>query len=115
MISAKLAYGDAPMIKAQDQETSPAKAVVEELESFRAAIHQALESYTARMDSEISRISEAVQEGSGRKVSGAKLRDLRDMLTILRHAEVKTDKGRRKDLKKIDSLIADLSMLIENW
>ncbi len=37
------------------------------------------------------------------------------MLMLLRNASLKTDKGRRKDLKKIDSLIADLTMLTENW
>lgn len=103
------------MMKVEDQEASPAKAVVEELEAFRAAVHHVLESYSSRLDGELSRIRETVQGENGRKISGAKLRDLRDMLTLLRHAEVKTDKGRRKDLKKIDGLVDDLAMLIENW
>ena len=44
-----------------------------------------------------------------------KIRDLRDMLTLLRHRQLKPDKGRRKDLKKIESVVDDLAMLIENW
>jgi hypothetical protein len=47
--------------------------------------------------------------------SGAKIRDLRDMLTMLNHRQVKADKGRRKDLKKMESIVKDLGMLIENW
>lgn len=102
-------------MKADDQEASPAKAVVEELETFRVAFHHVMETYAARIDGELSRISEAVKGANGQKIPGAKLRDLRDMLTVLRHAQVKADKGRRKDLKKIDSLVGDLAMLIENW
>ena len=37
------------------------------------------------------------------------------MLTLLRHRQIKADKGRRKDLKKIESVVNDLAMLIENW
>jgi t-SNARE complex subunit (syntaxin) len=34
---------------------------------------------------------------------------------LLRHRQLKPDKGRRKDLKKIESVVSDLTMLIENW
>jgi t-SNARE complex subunit (syntaxin) len=37
------------------------------------------------------------------------------MLTLLRNRQLKPDKGRRKDLKKIESVVNDLTMLIENW
>ena len=38
-----------------------------------------------------------------------KIRDLRDMLTLLRHRQLKPDKGRRKDLKKIESVVERFS------
>ena len=41
--------------------------------------------------------------------------DLRDMLTLLRTLEVKPEAGRRKDLKKIESLVEDLRLLSERW
>jgi len=50
-----------------------------------------------------------------KKVPPAKMRDLRDMLTLLRKFSIKPEKGRRKDLKKIDALVGDLTMLIEQW
>ena len=68
----------------------------------------------ARLDAEIERVSKAVETAVD-KASGAKIRDLRDMLTLLRHRQLKPDKGRRKDLKKIESVVNDLAMLIENW
>jgi hypothetical protein len=37
------------------------------------------------------------------------------MLTLCRTLELKPEKGRRKDLKKIDSLIGELLLMVKNW
>jgi len=37
------------------------------------------------------------------------------MLTLLRNAGVKPEKGRRKDLKKLDTISEDLAMMVQNW
>jgi uncharacterized protein YfkK (UPF0435 family) len=97
-------------------EASPMKAVAEELAHLRASFRETLEAYATRIDSEIAQVEEVIRAELGNeKISAAKLRDLRDMLTLLRHTRFKSEKGRRKDLKKIDSLVGDLAMLIENW
>ena len=86
------------------------------MKSLRVAVRSAVESYFARVDAQIVQMTEAVRrEAAKKKISPSRQRDLRDMLMLLRNASLKTDKGRRKDLKKIDSLIADLTMLTENW
>ena len=43
----------------------------------------------------------------------SEIHDLRDMLTLLRTLEVKPEAGRRKDLKKIETLVEDLRLLSE--
>lgn len=92
------------------------KSVVEELETLRGDFRAALESYATRIEGEISAIRDAVEkDGADLKSSSAKMRDLRDMLTLLRKFQIKPEKGRRKDLKKLDSLVGDLTLLIENW
>lgn len=97
-------------------DAAPTKAVVEELETLRTAFHGTLQNYAARVDAEIAAISNTVQsKASSNKISSARLRDMRDMLTLLRNSSIKSDKGRRKDLKKIDSILDDLAMLTENW
>jgi hypothetical protein len=101
-------------MKSDGSEASPSKAVVSELQDLRAELREAASSYAARLDAEIERVRAAV-EASTDKGAGAKVRDLRDMLTLLRHRQVRADKGRRKELKKIESVIGDLAMLIENW
>jgi hypothetical protein len=101
-------------MKSDGREASPSKAVVSELQDLRAELREAASSYAARLDAEIERVRAAVEAQSGDSAS-AKLRDLRDMLTLLRHRQIKADKGRRKELKKIESVVGDLAMLIENW
>jgi hypothetical protein len=101
-------------MKSDASEASPSKAVVSELQDLRAELREAASTYAARLDAEIERVCTAVEAAAG-NTSGTKVRDLRDMLTLLRHRQVKADKGRRKDLKKIESVVSDLTMLIENW
>jgi hypothetical protein len=95
---------------------APFKSIAEELAGLRHTLRETAEAYLARLDADIVRVSEAVEkEAAKKKVSSARQRDLRDMLMLLRNASVKTEKGRRKDLKKIDGLVGDLAMLTENW
>jgi len=98
-------------------ETSPVTSVIEELEVLSTDFRSALEIYASRIEAEILSVRTAVEraEGKSGKLSSAKLRDLRDMLTLLRKFRIKPDKGRRKDLKKIDALIGDLALLTESW
>jgi hypothetical protein len=102
------------IMKNDGSEASPSKAVASELQDLRAELRESASSYAARLDAEIERVRQAVETAGGNS-SGAKIRDLRDMLTLLRNRQLKPDKGRRKDLKKIESVVNDLTMLIENW
>jgi hypothetical protein len=101
-------------MKSDGSEASPSKAVVSELQDLRAELREAASSYAARLDAEIERVRAAVESPAG-DAAGSKVRDLRDMLTLLRHRQIRADKGRRKELKRIESVIGDLTMLIENW
>lgn len=103
-------------MKTEPTEASPAKALLEELESFRGLCHGTLDSIGARLDEQVDAIKSRVDAlGAGEEVPSGKNRDIRDMLTLLRNAGVKPEKGRRKDLKKLDSIAEDLSMMSENW
>lgn len=101
-------------MKVDGTEASPMKAVSQELDTLKVLLREALAAYTARLEEDISLIQAKVNVPE-KKVSSAKIRDLRDMLTLLRRSPIKPDKARRKDLKKIESLIEDLQMLSESW
>jgi len=97
-------------------EASPAKAAIEELEFLRQNFRGTVDSYAARVETDIAHIQEIIHaDASGGKIPASKLRDLRDMLSLLRNLQIKPDKGRRKDLKKMDLIVADIMVLIENW
>lgn len=103
-------------MKTEPTEASPAKALLEELELFRGLCHGTLDSIGTRLDEQVDAIKSRVDAlGAGGEVPSGKNRDIRDMLTLLRNAGVKPEKGRRKDLKKLDSIAEDLSMMSENW
>jgi hypothetical protein len=103
-------------MKSDGTEASPTKAVVNELQDLRVELRDAVDSYAKRLESEIERVRVTVEAGSTAKtLSSVRIRDLRDMLTLLRHRQIKADKGRRKDLKRIESVVSDLAMLIESW
>lgn len=92
------------------------KAVTEELNHLRESFRGTIESYVQKTENDIAAIQAAIDAQAGQqKISSGALRDLRDMLTLLHQADIKPEKGRRKDLKKIDTIVADLAMLTENW
>lgn len=98
-------------------EASPMKAIFEEIETFRVLVRATLNGYAARLDTELAVVCsrlEGVDDGKKRIPTG-KLGEMRDMLALLRNVDVKPEKGRRKDIKKFDSLVSDLSMLSEKW
>ncbi len=95
---------------------TPPSPVAEEVEILRKSFRACLDVYTQRIETELKEIKEAaLAQNNGSQVPASKIRDLRDMIILCRTLDIKPDKGRRKDLKKIDSLIDELHLMIENW
>jgi hypothetical protein len=103
-------------MNASEPESSPATLALSEIERLRVAFRESVAAYVSRIEADFDAVCVKLTELSGReKIPHSKLRDLRDMLTLLRNTQVKTAKGRRKDIKKLDSVADDLRMLVENW
>ena len=97
-------------------EASPTKSVAEELQVLQKAFRECVEAYTSRIEGQIGQIHEKVlKRAKNPKDSSAHLQDLRDMITLCRTLDIKPDKGRRKDLKKIDLLVDELCFITQNW
>jgi len=95
---------------------SPMKSAGEELDFLRKIFREIIASYAHRIEGEIAQIREAVgAEEKKKKLSSSRLRDARDIITLIRTLDVKTEKGRRRDLKKIDVLLEELNRFVENW
>lgn len=103
-------------MKAKVRDDLPIQSLLSEIESFRTTIHQTLSTYEAKLNEELTVLKTAVegklQESENRQ---GQLRDLRDMLTVLRTVDVKPEKGRRKDIKKLEGVVEDLKIIAENW
>ena len=72
--------------------------------------------YLARLRREIAelvRCLEKKQTGPG--FSRRELKDLQGMLKEIAHLQIDPERGRRKDLKRIDSLIGELQSTMERW
>ena len=72
--------------------------------------------YLARLHREIAeliRVLEKKQAEPG--FSRRELKGLHGMLKQIAHLQINPERGRRKDLKKIDALIGELQSIVERW
>ncbi len=131
-----------PMKKAPTlAEASPYKSVAEELETLRRTFRGICQRYTERVETEIGGLRDRVisagtvaagqektdalsRPSAGRQSvatqrkhahATAQFHDLRDMLILLRTLQLKPAEGRRKDLKKVESVVEDLRLLAAKW
>jgi hypothetical protein len=95
--------------------TSPVKILESELEKLRADLRATVRAYAARLEINLAESRAAL--GSlkpAEELSRERLNELRDLMIHVRKRKLKPEKGRRKDLRKIDSLIEDLQLLVPN-
>ena len=83
------------------------------LESELHALHRDLrtvaKAYISRLENDLLVCLATLRSyGSIEHVSREALHEIRDLTIVVRNRKLKPEKGRRKDLRKIDSLIVDL-------
>jgi len=72
--------------------------------------------YLARLHREITELVRIIErKQAGPDFSRRELKDLRGMLKRIAHLQINPERGRRKDMKKIDALIGELQSTIERW
>jgi hypothetical protein len=108
-----------PIIKTRSQQrrggTSPARHLESELLRLRAEFRKTIRSYGARLEIQLAQSLAAVRaSGPPEELPRERLHQLRDLTMMVRKRKVKPEKGRRKDLRKIDSLITDLHTSLPN-
>ena len=105
-----------PAAKSTSPDDLPVKPTLEELAFVRKALHDATAHYLARIDGELNQIRDAVAKiAMEKKVSKERMKGLRDLLLILREVEVKPEKGRRRDMKKIEEAAREMRHVVETW
>ncbi|PYK38807.1 MAG: hypothetical protein DME60_10645 [Verrucomicrobia bacterium] len=91
----------------KQRESSPVTMLAGELAILRRDLRATIRAYAARLEIDLAESVAAVSSKRAESLSREQLHDIRD-LTIMVKRKLKPEKGRRKDLRKIDSLIHDL-------
>jgi hypothetical protein len=95
------------------RESSPATMLESELRRLRQDLRATARAYVARLESEVRAAAAAVRAyGPVERLSRERLHQIRDLTIELRKRKLKPEKGRRKDLRKIDSLIGDVQSVV---
>jgi hypothetical protein len=72
--------------------------------------------YVARLHREIAELIRTLErKQAGEGFSRKEVKGLNELLKRLAHLQINPEKGRRKDLKKIDALIGELQSTVERW
>jgi hypothetical protein len=72
--------------------------------------------YLARLHREIAELTRSMEKKqAGPGFKRRELKDLREMLNRIARLQIDPERGRRKDLKRIDALIGELQSMIERW
>lgn len=94
-------------------ETSPVKVLQTELEKLRRDLRATVRAYAARLEIDLAESRAALGSlNPVEELSRERLHELRDLMIHVRKRRLKPEKGRRKDLRKIDSLIEDVRILM---
>ena len=95
-----------------NHETSPARSLITDLVSLRRTLRRTGRAYLSRLEAELDEVTAwASERAKERDLPKSRIRDLGDMITLVRKIDTKPLKGRR-DLKKIDATVGDLRELI---
>ncbi len=96
-----------PRKKSAEQSTALQKDVLVRLQGLRSVAKEVSRSYLANLEHGILEISDLVNgtADEGGKKKGLKSATLEGMIDILENTSLKPEKGRRKDLKRIDQAI----------
>ena len=88
---------------------SPAKLLESELLKLRGEFRQTVRVYSARLEIQLAQSVTALRAAKAQDdLPREHVHQLRDLTTMVRKRKVKPEKGRRKDLRKIDTLISDV-------
>ena len=91
-------------------ESSPLTMFESELRALRRDLRTVARAYVSRLENDLLVCIAALRSyGPIEKVPRELLQEIRDLTIVVRNRKLKPEKGRRKDLRKIDSLIIDLA------
>ena len=91
------------------REVSPVTMLTDELDAVRRELRRTIRAYATRLELDLAEsIAAVTRYKRAENLSRERLYDIRDLTIMIRKRKLKPEKGRRKDVRKLDSLIRDL-------
>ena len=85
------------------------------MEELRRELRTTARVYTQRLEQELILTTAALDRyAPAEKLNREQLRRVRDFAIMVRQRRLRPEKGRRKDLRKIESLISELRPLLDD-
>ncbi len=98
-----------PRHRRKRSETSPAALLSEELRQLRRDLRATVRAYSARLEIALAEsMASIASTAAAETLPREHLHVLRDLMMMVRKRKLKPEKGRRKDLRKLDAIIGDL-------
>jgi len=96
------------------REVSPVTMLTDELDAVRRDLRRTIRAYAARLELDLAEsIAAVTRYKRSEDLSRERLHDIRDLTIMMRKRKLKPEKGRRKDVRKLDSLIRDLHSIAQ--
>ena len=96
------------------REVSPVTMLTDELDAVRRDLRRTIRAYAVRLELDLAESLAAVTRYKrAEDLSRERLHDIRDLTIMMRKRKLKPEKGRRKDVRKLDSLIHDLHSIAQ--
>jgi hypothetical protein len=95
----------------KSRESSPLTMLEAELKRLRRDLRATARAYVAKLENDLREAGLAIRSsGPVERLSRDQLHQVRDLTIELRKRKLKPEKGRRKDLRRIDSLIGEVRL-----
>ncbi|MBI5397146.1 MAG: hypothetical protein HZA91_17755 [Verrucomicrobia bacterium] len=99
----------------QPRKPNPAKQAADELQHLRAVAREAHQHALARVEGEIARVLRCVADECRETPSHQHRDDLRKIAARLQHFDIRAEKGRCKDLRRLNRLVGRLTDIVDQW
>ena len=95
-------------------DASPVKTLTSEISALRHDLRVTLRAYLSRLERDLAAASQGLAEyGPAENLSRERLHRVRDLTIMVRNRRLKPKKGRRRDLRQLDTIISDLAPLMK--
>jgi hypothetical protein len=96
------------------REVSPVTMLTDELDAVRRELRRTIRAYAVRLELDLAEsIAAVTRYERAEGLPHERLHDIRDLTIMMRKRKLKPEKGRRKDVRKLDSLIRDLHSIAQ--